>query len=237
MPRRDPGKIVGYVEDDVSKVRTELRLLNDSTEGTVFFARVGENSTRHKDGDVVKKWIKEQHRAMRNVEWTPIIVVDFSSFKTPSKPYLNDRQIEEAVVGEINFVAYRSYVARIGEAIRELDWEDYAGIPDSMGRVDASYRFGSCPPDALGKLPWSPKRDRWDNSIDIVLAYDEQTWAGLVAIVNGIERSRLALKTILREVGPAAEFLQAVGSGRAPIGALLSGPAVDEEDDDEDDDE
>lgn len=240
MSRRDPGKIVGYVEDKVSKVKTELRLVIDSTEGTVFFARVGEHTTRNKDGDVVRKWIAEQQRAMRHVEWTPIIFVEFSSTDTPSKPWINGREIKSAIVGNIDFRAHRSYIAKVGKAFRELDWADHDEYSDPMARVDESYSFGFDPD--LAALPYKVPRERFSHraAYEMIFAYDDALWAGLNAIVEGMERSRLALKSILRNAGPAAEFLLAVGAGRMAAGALLPGAAIDAEtrdEDEEDDDE
>jgi hypothetical protein len=215
MARRDPGKVVGYVEDDVSKVKTEVRLISDRM---VFWARVGELTTENKDGEVVRKWIREQQKSMRITTWSPIIVV-------------------EAQVGEIHFTARRSYVATIGKGVRELDWSEYESTHDPMSRVDQSHSF-PYPPDIFANLPWKPKRDRWASTIEIVMAYDENVWTGLCAIVDGIERSRVALKTILRDAGEASQFLQSVGAGRMAAGLLLPGaPPADTRDDEEDEDE
>lgn len=230
--RRDPGKIVGYVEDEKSKVKTEIRLITDRM---MFYARVGEATTENKDGDVVRKWVADQMRAMRNVEWTPIIIVEYSSTRKPGQPHLNGREIEEAITGEINVTARRSYVAKLGNALRELDWQDHAKVKDPTARVDESYRI-VYPAEVLTRLPYRPRVDSWSN-VEIVFPYDEQLWAGLVAIIGSIERSRAALKKILAVAGPAGEFLRHVGSGSVPIGALVAGPdespadVVDEEDD------
>jgi hypothetical protein len=234
MARRDPGKVVGYVEDDVSKVKTEVRLISDRM---VFWARVGELTTENKDGEVVRKWIREQQKSMRITTWSPIIVVENRAIDEPNKPHLNGRSIDEAQVGEIHFTARRSYVATIGKGVRELDWSEYESTHDPMSRVDQSHSF-PYPPDIFANLPWKPKRDRWASTIEIVMAYDENVWTGLCAIVDGIERSRVALKTILRDAGEASQFLQSVGAGRMAAGLLLPGaPPADTRDDEEDEDE
>lgn len=235
---RDPGRIIGYVEDDVSKVKTEVRLLTNRME---FYARVGTLTTRDKDGDVVRAWIKQQHKAMRVTTWSPIIVVEYSSTDRPEKPHFNGRRIKESQVGELHLTIRRSYAGVIGAGVRELDWQDFERLSDPMARVNGSY---SLPYDVevLDNLPWRQQRSRWDSGVEIVLRYDEQTWGGLVAIVAGVERARRALKSILRDPSDAATFLQAVGSGASPVAALMSGPPIedgsdrDDEEDEEDDD-
>lgn len=230
---REPGKIIGYETDEVSKVKTPIRLLSDRM---VFYARVGEATTENKDGDVVRKWVREQMKLIRNVTWTPIIVVEYSSTGRPSLPHLNGREIEAAKVGQIDLTVRRSYAARMGNAARELDWKEHDVYTDPAARVDESYSL-PYPANVLENLPWRVKR-RWkEDQIEIVFAYDEALWAGLVAIVDSIERSRVAMKTILKDEGPAGEFLRAVGSGSVSAGALLPGTAVEPETDDDEDPE
>lgn len=235
---REPGKIIGYETDDVSQVKTPIRLISDRM---VFYARVGEATTENKDGDVVRKWVREQMKLVRNVTWSPIIVIEYESTEKPGAPHFNGRYLEAAIMGKIDITARRSYAAKMGNAARELDWKEHDEIQDPAARVDESYSL-PYPADILERLPFQTKR-RWKgDQIEIVLAYDEALWAGLVGIIESIERSRVALKTILKNAGDAGDFLRMVGSGSMPAGALLPGAPVDDSNDgdrirDDDDDE
>jgi hypothetical protein len=234
---REPGKIVGYETDEVSKVKTPIRLLSDRM---VFYARVGEATTENKDGDVVRKWVREQMKLVRNVTWTPIIIIEYESTGKPSAPHFNGRYLEAAIMGKIDFTARRTYAARMGQAARELDWKEHDEIQDPAARVDESYSL-PYPAHVLENLPYRVKR-RWkDDQIEIVFPYDENLWAGLVGIIQSIERSRVALKAILKDEGDAGAFLRLVGSGTFPVASLLPGQdtaaIVDDDSDPEEDDD
>lgn len=230
--RTEPGKVIGHELDEISQVKTPIRLITDRM---TFYARVGEATKEDKDGDVVRKWVRTEMKKVRNVSWTPIIVVDYASTAKPELPWFNGRKIEGAKVGALDFTARRSYVAPMGNAVRELDWDDYEANPDPAVRVDESYPFGY-PTSVLSNLPWHLKR-RWkDDKIEAVFAYDETLWAGIVTIVESIERSRVSLKQILSRAGDAQAFLSLVGSGKAPIASLMPGKPVQEDSDGENDD-
>lgn len=223
--RRLPGARVEEVTDRKTGQVGEVRL----DKGVMKFYGVAlDEVAEGKDGSSVRAWVVGQISRSDAFQWTPVIEVAYTA---PGRDYVSRRANGRSEWREVGFVdadktkveigidADRYYIAKGPSGKwRRIEWGDRGTPSPAMGDFDAIEDRDS----ASFVLPWTDRDDRYGSRERTIVAYSEETWLGLLAMLDVLKQGRQRVLELMRADAELSVFAE-VGAGR--LQSLLASPA------------